>query len=393
MNRISRREIRFFYDYGDVMNIFKNFFTFIPSVFLFFLLAAMNFQPVFAGGFQVAKYAGEFMAIGVGGRALGMGGAYVALANDVTAGYWNPAGLARITYPEISLMHDEQFGSLVNYDYGAVAFPYGKNQLTDSAMVNQNGESGKRVEYNAASFGVSIFRLGIDGIPDTRSAWNDINGDGIFNDGPDIRPDYSQITFFNAADWAVYFTYAKQHSENLYWGANLKLIRRNIGDFYATGIGFDVGGLYAASDNLMLGANIQDVTTTLVAWSTGTNELISPTVKVGGAYSFQFLGGRFAPAVDVDIRFEDRKYSAMAHVGPVSFDPHGGVEYEFKHIAALRVGMNDIGNLTLGAGVHLPKLDIDYAFAKFNGADQLGNSHRISLRLVIEEEKYRRDAE
>ena len=51
-----------------------------------------------AGDTYVAKYAGEFMAIGVGGRALGLGGAYVALANDVTSGYWNPAGLARITY-------------------------------------------------------------------------------------------------------------------------------------------------------------------------------------------------------------------------------------------------------------------------------------------------------
>ncbi len=368
------------------MNPFNRFLAFI----LFFLLF---FFSAFAGGLQVGKYAGEFMAIGVGGRALGMGGAYVALANDVTAGYWNPAGLARITYPEISLMHDEQFGSLVNYDYAAVAFPYGKNQETDVTVIDQYGQSHKQTEYNAASFGVSIFRLGIDGIPDTRTSWNDINGDGIFNDGADIRPDYSKITFFNAADWAVYFTYAKQRAENFYWGVNLKLIRRNIGDFYGNGIGFDVGALYAATDNLMFGANIQDVTTTLVAWSTGTNELISPTVKVGGAYYFEFLKGRFAPAVDVDIRFEDRKYSALAHVGPVSFDPHGGIEYEFKSIAAVRVGMNDLGNLTVGAGVHLPKLDIDYAFAKFNGADELGNSHRISLRLVIEEEKYRRGAE
>ena len=44
-----------------------------------------------AGGFK--KYAGEFLNNGAGSRALGMGGAYVAVANDVTAGYWNPAGL------------------------------------------------------------------------------------------------------------------------------------------------------------------------------------------------------------------------------------------------------------------------------------------------------------
>src|SRR5437868_3371331 len=73
------------------------------------------------------KYAGEFLAIGVGGRPLGMGGAYVSLANDVTAGYWNPGALAGINYPQFSLMHDERFGNLVNYDYGSFAIPWGTN--------------------------------------------------------------------------------------------------------------------------------------------------------------------------------------------------------------------------------------------------------------------------
>src|SRR5664280_725663 len=71
----------------------------------------------------ISKYAGEFMAIGIGGRPLGMGGAYVAVANDVTASYYNPAGLARINYPQISLMHDARFGNLENYDYVGIAIP------------------------------------------------------------------------------------------------------------------------------------------------------------------------------------------------------------------------------------------------------------------------------
>ena len=343
-----------------------------------------------AGDTYVAKYAGEFMAIGVGGRALGLGGAYVALANDVTAGYWNPAALARINYPEFSLMHDEQFGSLENYDYAAVAFPYGSNDTTASTVADEDGTMRPVVNYKAAAFGISVMRLGIDGIPDTRAL--DTNGDGVFND-LDGRPDYSQVTFFNSADWAVYFSYAKQYSEHLFYGANLKLIRRDIGDYHATGIGFDLGGIYQPTENFSLGANFQDITTTLIAWNTGTNELISPTLKVGGAYLFEVFGGRLGPSIDADIMFEGRKYSATAYLGPVSFDPHGGVEFDYKKTVALRVGMDETKNLTLGAGVHLRKLDIDYAFAKFNGEDQLGNSHRISLRLIIQEDKYRRGAE
>src|SRR5205809_6290429 len=79
----------------------------------------------FAESASRAKYAGEFIAIGVGGRALGLGGAYAALAHDVTAGYWNPAGLSAMMYPEITLMHDERFGGLINYDYAAFALPAG----------------------------------------------------------------------------------------------------------------------------------------------------------------------------------------------------------------------------------------------------------------------------
>ena len=67
---------------------------------LIFLSSSLNAQTV------IAKYAGEFMALGVGGRALGMGGAFVAVANDVTSGYYNPAGLANLNYPQaVSYTH------------------------------------------------------------------------------------------------------------------------------------------------------------------------------------------------------------------------------------------------------------------------------------------------
>ena len=91
-----------------------------------FFLILFVFNNLFSQT-EIGKYSGEFLSLGVGGRALGMGGASVAVANDITAGYWNPAGLAHMNYPQISLMHEEHFGSLVNYNYAAVAIPYGKD--------------------------------------------------------------------------------------------------------------------------------------------------------------------------------------------------------------------------------------------------------------------------
>lgn len=333
------------------------------------LMVAMLVSASAVAATGVAKYAGEFISLGVGGRALGMGGAFVALANDVTAGYWNPAGLSQINYPQFTLMHDEQFGNLVNYDYGAVAIPFG----------------------TSTSLGFSVIRLGVDDISDTRGALIDLNGNGVLDPGE--RLDNSKITSFNAADWAFYFTYSKKQSDDFSYGANVKVIRRELGDASATGLGLDVGVWYTPFENVQLGANLQDVTTTFLAWSTGRNELISPTMKVGSAYFIEAFGGRFAPAVDFDIRFENRKYASLAHLGPVSFDLHTGLEYQFKNLIALRLGYSDVKQLTMGAGVRLPKLNIDYSFAKFDATNQLGNTHRISLMFTLEAEQFKRVGE
>jgi hypothetical protein len=339
------------------------------SLFFVFIALILFSVSIYSQG-SGNKYSGEFLAIGVGGRPLGMGGAFVSLVNDVTAGYWNPGALARINYPQLSLMHDERFGNLVNYDYGSVAIPFGPS----------------------TSFGLSVIRLGVDDVPNTKEAWLDLNNNGYFDPGD--RLDYSKIKFFNAADWAVYLTYSKRQSESFSYGVNLKVISRSIDDGSAWGIGFDIGAIYNVTSKFRVGANLQDISTTYLAWNTGRKELITPTAKVGGSYDFEiFKTGRITPAVDFDVRFENRRFASLAHLGPVSFDMHAGLEYGFKDLFAIRAGYNDVKQLTLGAGVKLPKLNIDYSFAKFDNSDQLGNTHRISVMFTLEEEKFKRKGE
>jgi hypothetical protein len=322
-------------------------------------------------GTGVGKYAGEFLAIGVGARSLAMGGASVALASDATAGFWNPAGLARIDYPQIVLMHNEQFGSLLNHDYGAVALPVGPS----------------------TSLGLSIIRLGIDDIADTRLAGLDASGNLTYDLSQLSRIDPNRVTYFNAADWAFFFTYARQTSPSFSYGANLKVLRRSLDSHSATGIGIDVGAWYNPIDGLFLGANLQDITTTFLAWDTGTNELISPNVKVGGAYQLEALGGTFIPAIDLDFRFENRRTASMIHLGRISADAHTGLEFQFKKLVSLRAGYSDVKQFTVGAGMRLPKLNIDYSFAKFSGDNGIGDSHRISLMFTLESDQFKRPGE
>jgi hypothetical protein len=201
------------------------------------------------------------------------------------------------------------------------------------------------------------------------------------------------VTYFNAADWAIFLSYAKRADERFSYGVNFKFIRRDLEIASATGIGFDIAAQYRVTDRFIVGTNFQDVTTTLVAWSTGLNELITPTLKLGTAYFIDLFDGRFAPAFDTDIRFENRKSASNAHLGAVSFDFHSGLEFDFRNIVAIRAGYSDIGSLNLGTGIHLPKFDIDYTFAKFDGDDQLGNTHRISLTFTLQAPQFLRTAE
>ena len=262
---------------------------------------------------------------------------------------------------------------MVNYDYAAVGLPFGKDM----------------------SFGLSILRLGVDGIPDTRQALIDGSTQNVIYDinNPNARIDPSKVTEFSDQDWAFYLTFAKRHSKNFYYGANIKIIYRSIAEYNAYGVGFDVGALYSPLENFYLGANLQDITTTLVAWSTGRNELVSPTSKIGASYVLDILGGKFTPAVDFDVRFENRRYSAYFNLGPVSFDGHVGFEYNYNNLFSIRAGYNDVKQFTIGAGIKLPKLNIDYSFARFSYSeiDRLPDSHRISIILTLEEPKFLRD--
>ena len=126
------------------------------------------------------KYSNEFLRIGIGARAFGMGNAQAAVADDVTAGYWNPAGLAqqsRLVYPEVSLMHASYFADISQYNYIGFTMP------VDS--------SGSR------RFGITLIRLGTDDIPNTLKL---VQADGSI--------DYSKVESFSETSLAALFTYS-----------------------------------------------------------------------------------------------------------------------------------------------------------------------------------------
>ncbi|MFH1278839.1 MAG: PorV/PorQ family protein [Candidatus Eisenbacteria bacterium] len=74
------------------------------------------------GGERVATNAGAFLKIGIGAKAVGLGEAFTAIADDATALYWNPAGLVNLPRREAYFSHTSWIAD-IDYEYMAYAQP------------------------------------------------------------------------------------------------------------------------------------------------------------------------------------------------------------------------------------------------------------------------------
>lgn len=332
---------------------------------------------------QIApKYSNEFLALGVGARAAGMGGSVIAGVNDVTSGYWNPAGLLDIKENvQIALMHNEQFAGIGKHDYGAIAFKLN----------------------NESALAFSMIRYGVDDIANTLYLYQ--NG----------SIDYSKISSFSAVDYGFVGSYARKTKiEGLKLGANVKVIRRVIGDFAnAWGFGLDAGAQYKYK-NWMFGAMLRDITSTFNVWSytftdeqkqilvtsgnalpSNTLELTVPKIILGVARKWEFFENKFSVMPELNADFTtDGKRNVLINSKYFNLDPKLGLELGYANIVYIRGGINNIQQErqidgskrtsflpALGVGLKLNNLSIDYALSDVGNVSSLPYSNIISLRV------------
>ena len=330
------------------------------------------------------KYSNEFLSIGIGARALGMSNAFVTTADDVTSGYWNPAGLTKITKDfQVSLMHAEYFDGIAKYDYGGFA-----------ANID-----------SASAFGVSIIRFGVDDIPNTTQL---IDADG--------NVDYDRISSFSVADYAFIFSYARKSKiTGLNYGANVKVIYRNVGEFAnAWGFGVDAGAQYDYK-SWKFGLMLRDVTSTFNAWSfslsqetidvfnaTGNEipdnslELTLPKAILGIGKEVR-ISNKFNMLGEIDFDFStDGRRNVLITGDPVSVDPHMGVEVGYNRMVFLRAGVGNFQKVTdilnndkityqpnFGIGIKFKGIALDYAFSDIGDQSDALYSNIFSLRFDI----------
>lgn len=339
------------------------------------------------------KYSNEFLAIGVGARALGMSNTQVAIANDVTSGYWNPAGLMQINNNiQLIYLHTNYFAGIAKYDYGSVA-----------------------VKINEPSrLGISAIRLGVDDIPNTLDLVDD-NG----------NIDYDRLKSFSIADYGFLFSYARlSEIDGLNYGANLKIIYRDAGEFAnAWGFGFDIGVQYFYK-SWQFGTMARDVTSTFNAWSFNTEtfeetfiktgnevpenslEITLPRLIVGAAYIYKIKTGKHSlspqekfsiiPAIDMDFTF-DGKRNVLIKTDLISIDPHFGLELSYAKFLYLRGGIGNIQEITnidgkkvkiiqpnMGIGIAIKNITIDYALTNIGDRSEGLYSNIFSIKFAID---------
>ncbi len=272
---------------------------------------ALSFATQVNGGSPAS-----FLEFGAGSRALGMGGAYSAIAEGYDAFLWNPAGLGRPYQTGVCMSHVTLF------------------------------EDAKLSAVSIAHAFRRPFGLGFSAIQFTMPGAT--RRDALNNPLGEITDSRTGFLFgFGVQPW-----------EKVTIGTTQKMIRRNVDGLSATAWDTDIG-FSIRFNRLRLGFESQNLFGSKLNRDGGYDSL-PRTQRFGGA----FTAGGFLMSADI--------------IFNKSFSPEfrTGLEYTLFNIAALRAGWD--GNYpTFGGMVSSYGLSFDYAILKH---DVLGISHRISLR-------------
>ncbi|MGD8778477.1 MAG: PorV/PorQ family protein [Ignavibacteria bacterium] len=314
----------------------------------------------------IGTSAAAFLEIGAGARAMAMGGAYVAVANDATALYWNPAGIVWANRTQLEIMHNEWLVE-TSYDFAGVVIPL--------------------PSFNSA-IGISYITLGVDEQP-VRTV-----------ERPEGTGEY-----YDARDFAVALTYAIALTDRFSFGLSGKYINQRIWHESGGAFAADIGIFYNTElEGLRLGFCMSNFGSEIQLSGIDLETSVDPDEKVENfdkvpssyntdAYPLPLLF-RVGISYEKDL---DRFGSALLTVdlNHPSNSPeyvNVGFEYGFANMFFIRGGYENLfeddteNGLTLGAGIDYYNnssnfgIRFDYAWSDWGILD---NAQRFSIGLIF----------
>lgn len=301
------------------------------------------------GGQRAGISTAQFLKIGVGSRSAALGEAFIAMANDVSALYWNPAGLVQTDENQIMFSHNSWIVD-IGHEFLGASYHLSSNDV----------------------LGVSLSALHMEDMKVTT----------------EVNP-FGTGEYFSYGDFAFSVSYARKMTEQFSFGATVRYIDETLDKLKMRGILIDLGTYYWTG----LGS-----TRFAVTISNFGNELsLDGNVKLfGGRENDNWQS--FSPPTMFRIGFALEPYETenhrvtssiqLNHPNDNSENVSTGIEYSWKEIFFLRGGYKfnvDEQNISLGAGIKMD-LDLasfifDYSFSNF---ERLGSVHRFSIILGFE---------
>ncbi|MEE9170103.1 MAG: PorV/PorQ family protein [bacterium] len=266
---------------------------------------------------------GTYLHMGVGARALGLGKAYTALANDATAVYWNPAGLATQNPYQLYFMHSALFLD-TSLDFFAA-----------TASTKSYG-----------SFGLGILALTSRGF-EQRSSLNE------------------EVGTFDANDMTFLLSWSHEAYSGVSIGINYKIVTQKLLSYSDTGHGLDIG----AKARLFYGLDAGLV----------FSNILNPKIKLAQdsqTYPTQFRFGLARALLDDRLTIST-EVTKIIDWGPAEMN--AGIEYKALRNVAVRFGLEN-GRFTFGTGITLKQYGVDYSNASGN---ELGSSNKYSFSYAF----------
>ena len=296
----------------------------------FTLLIAACLLPAAARSQGAGKTGWSFLKLGVGGRAAGMAESFVAVANDPTATYWNPAGLqpdqgTMAVFSHHALLQD------IRADFLAISFP--------------------------AFRGAIGLGLNLQTIPGIERR---------------ITPAPEPIGLIDSRDLSLALAYGHAINHRLQVGLTVKYLYEKIDVESASGLAFDAGVLIKnLVDGLRLGAALQNLGS---AGRLRHETIDLPALaRLGVAYVPAHLaGGALTLSSEAMILFGSQSSVSVAG------------EYVVQSALSLRGGYQfnrDNRGVAGGVGLQWGRYQLDYGYMPF--ASGLGDTHRFSLALKL----------
>lgn len=297
---------------------------------------------------------GVFTGIGMGTRPLGMGGAFVAVADDANAVHENPAGMAYFA-------KGERFASFTHSNL------YGVSELSRDFVAYAQSDSG----FGAFGLSWSRFAANLDPETWTEDAFS-YSGAALISSG--AEDSWPKL----AVGWqGKYLRVDSSFTEALGGGS--------VDGGAATGYGVSLGLLAKLRPSLSVGIAAQDLYSS-ISWASGTLEIIPMVAKAGAAYRL---------TESTLFSAEGRGTQGSSGFAPSSW--HVGAEHwildgktlmwnTVRNVAA-RAGFyqqlvnNDGGQFGVGATAKADQWQIDYTYQFGLSAQALGASHRIGLGM------------